>query len=48
MSHSKELFMNQRQTLGNHLDKALERYYKYQNADKNQINQIQGQKQKWK
>lgn len=49
MSRSKQLFRDMRVTIGNHFDKALERYYKHQNIDKEQLNHIQGKDiQKWK
>jgi hypothetical protein len=45
---SKSLFMEVAQVTSNHYDKALEKYYRLQNADYRQINQIKGIKTKWK
>ena len=45
---SKSLFFEVRQSFQSHYDKALGRYYKNQNADKNQIAQTKGEIQKWK
>lgn len=45
---SKDLFMEVRQTTSNHLDKGRERYHIQQGADKDQLKQLKGDKQKWK
>lgn len=45
---SKDLFMEVRQTTSNHYDKGRERYWIAQGADRDQIRQIRGDKQRWK
>jgi hypothetical protein len=34
--------------MGNHADKAIIRYYQAQGADKAQLKQLKGDKQRWK
>lgn len=45
---SKELFMEVRQSTSNHFDKGRELYYIQQGADKDQLKQLKGEKQRWK
>ena len=48
MKRKKELFQDVRKTLGNHHDKAIVKYWQYQNADKKQIKHASGDQQQWK
>lgn len=48
MKRNKELFQEVRMTLGNHADKAIVKYYEMQGADKAQLEEIKGNKQRWK
>jgi hypothetical protein len=48
MKRKKEIFQEVRKTLGNHLDKAIVKYWEYQNADKKQIEHASGNQQQWK
>ena len=45
---NKAIFGQLRETIGNHADKAIIRYYQAQGADKAQIEQIKGNQQRWK
>jgi hypothetical protein len=45
---TKAIFGQVRETIGNHADKAIIRYYQAQGADKAQIEQIKGNQQRWK
>lgn len=44
----KSLFRQVGQKIGNHHDRAIQRYYEHQNADKNQIEHIKGNQKRWK
>jgi len=48
MKRHKAIFGEVRETIGNHADKAIIRYYQSQGADKEQIEHIKGNKQYWK
>jgi len=49
MKRHKEIFQDVRKTIGNHYDKAIVRYQKFQDADKEQIDHISGKGiQRWK
>ena len=48
MSKSKSIFQEVRKTIGNQHDKAIIKYYEHQQADKEQLEHIKGNKQNWK
>lgn len=48
MKRHKAIFGEVRETIANHADKALTRYYQAQGADLAQLEQIKGNKQYWK
>jgi hypothetical protein len=48
MSKSKTIFQEVRKTMGTNHDKSIIRYFEHQNADRQQIEHIQGTKQNWK
>ena len=48
MKRHKAIFQEVRMTLGNHADKAIVKYYEMQGADKAQLEEINGNKQRWK
>jgi hypothetical protein len=45
---SKDQFMEDRERSSNHFDKGIIEYWKFQNADKKQIEHLKGNKQNWK
>jgi hypothetical protein len=48
MTATKRIFQEVRKTIGNHHDKAIIKYYEHQQADKEQLEHIKGNKQNWK
>ena len=45
---SKDIFMEVRQSTSNHSDNENYKYFIQQNADKNQLDHIKGNKKTWK
>ena len=48
MSRQKQLFREVRESMGNHADRAIQRYYEHQKADKRQLEHIKGNQKQWK
>ena len=48
MSRQKQMFREVRECMGDNHSRAIQKYYEYQNADREQIEHTKGNQKRWK